>query len=65
MTDEQIQETVDAINKVGERIKGSKELSLKFLIDAGIIKEKKEVHRKKDKRVQESPSRSHGLPQLQ
>ncbi len=42
MTTEEIQIQLDAIRKSGEAAMVSKEASLKFLIEAGIIKPKKE-----------------------
>lgn len=63
MTDEQIQRQIDAINTAGKMALRSKGASRKFLIDAGIIEDKKKNQKKE--RVQQSPSRSHRLPQLQ
>ena len=41
MTRAEIQEQLDATKRVGDQVLKSKEASLQFLIDAGIVKKKR------------------------
>lgn len=50
MTQPSIQAQVDSIKKVTEKILQSKETTLKFLQDAGIIKEERPKEKSKDKK---------------
>jgi DNA-binding PadR family transcriptional regulator len=48
MTEDQIKKQIEAINSVGAKLaSGSKEETIKFLEDAGIIKKGKIKHEKK------------------
>lgn len=51
MTDIAIQRQIDAIKRVAEEALKSKESSLKFLIDAGIIKEESKRPRRQPKKL--------------